>query len=364
MKTIFIAHSWTDVSVNIQTKEVAKRLSEKFNVIFFTQARIGQKEIKINNNLTIKEWPHKRPSKLADIFFLLKNIFKYHPQTIIVHFGATNMVMLVAFFLRIKNRVCWLHTLSGQIFLDVKNTKDALTILNKRIRAYKRATNVVVLNSAGYTDAIKNYKIQEKKIKLIYNGIKDPLEKNYIKDNNLVFSYLGRLDHSKGVDILLNAFKMVLQKYPTACLVLAGKGDEEISLKNLSKELNIDYAVKFAGWISDYKQVFEYFKQAYTLIVPSRLDNFPTVVLEAMACKTPVIAAKVGGIPDMIKEAEGGYLFEKENAEELAQKIMLLAGNPTLWQEQCNKARERFLQNFSMQKHITEVEQYITSLNN
>lgn len=364
MKTIFIAHSYTDVSLNIQTKEVAKKLSQQYNVVFLTQARVGKKELKINPQLTVKEWPNKRPTKVADVLFLIKNIIKYKPQTIVVHFGATNVTMMVAKFLGVKNRVCWMHTLSGQIYLDVKNEQEAKAILDRRIKAYQRATHIVVQNTAGYKDANANYFVPEDKLKLIYNGLEDPLKQPYTKTETIEFAYVGRIDFSKGVDVLIKAFEVVLKHYPQAKLKLAGKGAEEEALKNLCKELDIAHAVKFAGWIGNYNDVFEFIKQAYALIVPSRLDNFPTVVLEAMACKTPVIAANVGGIPDMIKEEEGGYLFENEKVEELAQKMMLLAGNQTLWQEQCNKARERFLQNFSMQKHIEEVEKYITSLNN
>ena len=363
MKTIFIAHSWTDVSLNIQTKKVAEKLSEQYRVVFFTQARIGKKEVQINERLTVKEWPHKRPSKIADVLFFIKNVLVYKPETIVVHFGATNVTMFIAALLGVKNRVCWMHTLSGQIFLDVKNETEANAILNRRIKAYKRSTNIVVQNSAGYTDALTNYGIPEKKLKLIYNGLEDPLKQDYTKQSNLEFAYVGRIDFSKGVDILIRAFAVVLKQYPQAKLKIAGKGAEENSMKDLCAALGIANAVNFAGWLSDYNDIYSFIKDAYCLVVPSRLDNFPTVVLEALACKTPVIAANVGGIPDMIKNEEGGYLFENENVNELADKMMNMVADQQFWQNQCMLARQRFLQNFSMQKHVTEVEHYISSLN-
>jgi glycosyltransferase involved in cell wall biosynthesis len=363
MKKLFFAHSWTDVSLNIQTKKAAIKLSEHNKVVFFTQSRIGVKKEQFNDNLLVLEWPHKRPSKIQDVLFFIWEIIKHRPDTIIVHFGATNMAMMICKWLGVKNRVCWMHTLAGQIYLDVKNDEKASQIIQKRITAYKRATHIVVQNKAGWKDAVDSYKIDQQKLKLIYNGIEDPLPNDYNKSELIEFGYIGRLDYSKGVDVLLRVIAKLKTSYPNIKLKIAGKGAEDKTLRQLAKDLGIVEQVNFIGWLTNYADVKEFIKDAYALVVPSRLDNFPTVVLEALACKTVVIASNVGGIPDMVVNEQGGYLFENENEEELQTVMSKLIENKDLWKQQSILARERFLQNFSMEKHVREVEHYITSLN-
>src|SRR5215831_8266540 len=99
IKKVFIAHSWSDVGINMQTKAVAMKLSETIKVVYLTQARIGKSESKVNNNLVVAEWPNKRPNSIKDFFFICKKIIKEKPDAFIAHFGATNVSMIAAWLL-------------------------------------------------------------------------------------------------------------------------------------------------------------------------------------------------------------------------------------------------------------------------
>lgn len=147
----------------------------------------------------------------------------------------------------------------------------------------------------------------------------------------------------KGFHILLKAMPKILKEYPDARIVVAGNdiihkkgklGFLKISyygkyLKQLMLENQLTDKIVFAGKLSDEKM-----KQAYlhchTFVCASSIENSPNSVAEAMLLGTPVVAARVGGIPSMIADGKEGFLFEKENANDLADKII------EIWREsQC-----------------------------
>ena len=74
IRKVFIAQSWSDISLNFQTTQLALKLSETKEVVFLTQSRIGHHAIRINPKLTVMEWPNKRPNSLRDFFFICKEI--------------------------------------------------------------------------------------------------------------------------------------------------------------------------------------------------------------------------------------------------------------------------------------------------
>ncbi len=362
IQKIFIAHSWIDVGLNIQTKAVAKRLSQSKEVLFITQARIGQPQTEISDTLKVVEWPDKRPNKLKDLFFLIKKIRKDKPGALIVHFGATNISMLGAWLCGVKYRICWMHTLTGQYFLDTSDEAAKRAIFYRKI-FYRMATHVIVQNEFGRNDAHKVFKINSKKIFKIYNGI--------VPSNNIVASagtqksirYSGRLDYSKGIDILIKAFSLVYQKDKTVKLEIAGKGGKETELKALVKSLQLEEVVIFHGYFDHYTKALQFIAEAYCLAVPSRLDNFPTVILEALSFGVPVIASAAGGITDMIENERDGYLVEKENIEALAIAIAKLTNDIVRRDLFSVQAKKTFEEKFTMERHVENVEKFLDGLN-
>lgn len=360
-KFIF-THSWNDVSVNIQTKKVANELSKNNQVLFITQSRIGQPSMQINENFKVIEWLNKRPTSFKDLVFIYKLMKKEKPDVAIMHFGGTNNMMIAAWLLGIKKRIGWMHTLTEQTQLDVKSKWKAKWHILKRSIIYKLATDVIVLNEYGRKDAIDNYHIAAKKLFKIYNGIEDPKRRNENDGTHLSIRYLGRLDVSKGVDILLEAFIKIAEQLPNALLELVGKGDLKEALEDKVKMLGLEQRVIFHPPITDYKKVFDFMCGAYCIVVPSRMDNFPTVVLECLATATPVIAAKTGGIPEMIDDEENGLLFERESVADLTAKLLALMSNASKRKSIATAARKKFEEQFEMERHVEQVIQYLKQL--
>ena len=175
-----------------------------------------------------------------------------------------------------------------------------------------------------------------------------------LPDKKLIL-FVGRIDPVKGIDTLLKAMVIVRQKmgsdFNTELLIVGGDkdsadysaGSEICRLKRLTTELNIKDTVTFLG--SQRQDLLPYYYSAAEIcILPSRYESFGMVALEAMACGTPVIASKVGGLTSLIQDERCGFVVPEGNEQTLAEKICLLLGNPALRETLGWNARERALQ--------------------
>jgi glycosyltransferase involved in cell wall biosynthesis len=129
------------------------------------------------------------------------------------------------------------------------------------------------------------------------------------------FIYVGRIDKHKGVNLLVNAFKSIPNR--NLKLTLIGDGNE---LDTLKKETKNDVRIEFLGWKHN-NEVKKIIEQSQALILPSLCyENFPTVILEAASLGTPVIASRIGGIPEIIHKIKG-VLFNPGDKKDLIKKI-------------------------------------------
>jgi len=188
------------------------------------------------------------------------------------------------------------------------------------------------------------------KVYVIPNGVNLPSIQN-IQSRSLPMSsifYVGMLLKSKGVDILISAIPIIKKSIPDACLYIAGAGKEEAKLKNLVKELNVEGNVKFLGFITE-EEKYAYYKSIDIFVLPSLFEPFGIVLLEAMACGKPIVASNVGGIPYIVEDGKTGLLFESENVEDLAEKIVTLLKDKES-REKMGKAGKERAKEFTWEK--------------
>lgn len=119
--------------------------------------------------------------------------------------------------------------------------------------------------------------------------------------------FVGRLDPVKRVAAILESFGAVAAAHPDTDLLIAGAGPEEPRLRALA-EAFAPGRVRFTGWLADGETKAALYNAADCLVLASRREGFPTVVGEALACGTPVIATSVGGIPELIADGRTGWL--------------------------------------------------------
>lgn len=162
-----------------------------------------------------------------------------------------------------------------------------------------------------------------KRIKVIPNMIREdqfipPSEPR--KTDPFVFLWAGRLEHVKGVDLLLEAVKKLSDAVDRRFSVrLAGKGSLRNDLEKQAAALGIGHRISFLGRLSR-EEMLEEFQGANCFVLPTRFEAFGVVLIEAMATGLPLIATRSGG-PDSIVTKENGILIEPENADLLAEAM-------------------------------------------
>lgn len=139
----------------------------------------------------------------------------------------------------------------------------------------------------------------------------------------------SRLAAYKGIDILLHAFAMAIEREPKLRLTLAGSGHLAAELKMLARELGIHRSVRFLGAVPP-NEIFAALRHADIAVLPSRSEGLPLALLEAMSCARPIIATRAGGMPEVIDNGENGLLVSIEDADALADALILLAGDAGL----------------------------------
>jgi glycosyltransferase involved in cell wall biosynthesis len=156
--------------------------------------------------------------------------------------------------------------------------------------------------------------------------------------------FAGRLDPIKGLEYLIKAFKEA--KLGDVKLAIAGAGYLEKSLKELSNSKKI----VFLGYISDSNTLSSLYRNSLLFVLPSLYEAMPMVLLEAMSHGVPVVASRVGGIPEFIHDDINGYLVEPKDYHELGNKIRLLVENEFLREKIGAVNMDYVKENYSLEK--------------
>jgi glycosyltransferase involved in cell wall biosynthesis len=241
---------------------------------------------------------------------------------------------------------------------------------------FRRISRIIAVSNAVRDDIVRtNLLSYPDKVVTIYNGIdvKAFMDSNLTREeartelrlpdrDAFVYGTVGRLVETKGQDVLLKAFARVCEKYPKSWLFIAGKGRLEPELKALSAELNIHERVLFLGYRTDIPEVMKTFD---VFVLPSIAEGLPGALLEAMATGLPVIASRVGGVPEILNNSDLGTMVSPRSVDELASAMKILYKTPEGQRYKIGKAlRERVLDGFSKEKMVSAIAaEYLTVMN-
>jgi glycosyltransferase involved in cell wall biosynthesis len=186
-------------------------------------------------------------------------------------------------------------------------------------------------------------------VRCVFNGVTadefDPIVK---ADDATDLVYVGEFRHIKGADLLVDAVARLHADGKPVTLTLAGDGEELGRLKAQVERLGLNEAVRFVGHV----KARYGFSKGNLLVVPSRGDSMPYVVIEAAAAGIPMVAANVGGIPEIFG-SHTDALFAPNIASAMADAIEIGLDDPAAAQERAKSLRERIFQHFS-QKAMVE----------
>jgi glycosyltransferase involved in cell wall biosynthesis len=186
--------------------------------------------------------------------------------------------------------------------------------------AYRRCPMVVV--SPSTRDDLAKRGLRRDLIRVVPNGLDHrvfrPSEPSRV-DPDLVL-FVGRLEYYKGVDLLLESWPRVRATRPQARLVVVGAGNAEPAMRSRAQALGLGDSVHFAGFVSQEEKV-DWLQRAAVLVQPSRKEGWGLTVLEANACGTPVVATRVPGLRDSVRDGETGLLVPSGDPAALAAGI-------------------------------------------
>jgi glycosyltransferase involved in cell wall biosynthesis len=152
--------------------------------------------------------------------------------------------------------------------------------------------------------------------------------------------FVGSLIPRKGLESLLAAIELVRQRVPDVQLIACGSGPDAARLQQLVKDKQLDAHVRLLGWV-ERPVIPEYFRACDVFVLPSLSEGSGNVLVEAAASAKPSIGTNDSGIPDYVDDGVTGYLFEKGNARDLAEKLVELLRDPELAQRMGIAARDR-----------------------
>ncbi|MCZ8022782.1 MAG: glycosyltransferase [Cyclobacteriaceae bacterium] len=196
---------------------------------------------------------------------------------------------------------------------------------------FKKVHHVVSVSEHSKIDFIKIFPEMEQKISVIPIGINLSKSNNHINRSNNVILHVGGFTFEKNHEGLLNIYESLKKNNSDLKLWLIGDGPLRNEIENIVKEKEIT-DVKFFGYQTD---VSLYMQQVSVLVLPSIIEGLPAVILEAMHCKTPVVAYNVGGISEVVINNRTGWLIEKNNEEAFVEavKVVLKSDNTIITQQ-------------------------------
>lgn len=242
--------------------------------------------------------------------------------------------------------------------------KNAESIFRKYIthffvkRFYSKVDKVIAQSQGMGQDLIKNYGFAEKQVHVINNSLSTKFENEMLikevieKEDYILFA--GRLEKQKGLPMLLDAFSKLSNK--VVCLKIVGSGGQREYLEQLAIEKNIMERVEFIEYTEDIQKLY---KSARLTVLSSLFEGFPNVLVESIACGTPVVAYDMpSGAKDIIIEGENGYLVEYLNVEKFANAVDMALERE--WN--CDTVKQtvaRFRQEIIMSQYTELLEKYV-----
>lgn len=291
------------------------------------------------------------------VFFIFKLIQKIQPNIIHTHLFQPRIYASIA------------HLFYKQAVLitqkhSIVNPKKHNVFILFEMLSIRMNKKVIAISESVKNSLIKYEFIPENKIFVLPNCIdyqkyNDAMIRKLISNKKeVVIGTVGRLEREKGLNYLLLAMKIILTRFPNVKLDIIGDGSALNELKNLSKKINISNSVNFFGKFVD---VIPFYNKMDIFVLPSILEGFGIVLLEAMASGIPIVATNVDGIREVVINMSSGLLVPPKSPKAIADAISNLIENPqlrdNLVKEGLNRAKE-----FDVKEHVMKLDRLYTNL--
>lgn len=252
--------------------------------------------------------------------------------------------------------------------------KEKFSLANVLIFIYERFFLPKILKKTDYiistSDFVKNNFLKDYNYKSmtitpsVDINLFKPLKDNEGKLNKILF--VGRIEKTsqwKGINYLIDSISIVKNKIPYIKLNLIGEGDAVKEYKKQVKKLGLENQITFLGPLTG-KRLVEEYNKSNVLVLPSisEAESFGMVLIEAMACKKPVIGSRIGGIPYVIDDGVNGLLVPPKDTPALADAIIKILENPKLAKKMGEKGYKKVKKDFTLNDQIKKTNEIILEI--
>jgi len=340
----------------IVAHNLAIEMEKKGHSVFvFTTSANFKSQIEGKGNLIINRYSsliriYDRNVSLSSILKPLK----YDVDVVHLHLTISPISTIAAMLYSLIKNKPLVATYHGDLIFQYKNLIDRM-LTHYVLFLMKFSLNhakVIISPSKYFINESRILQQYKNKIVVVTNGIHlenfPPYSKQECRQklglpiNKNIILFLSFLYSKKGPDVLINAMPKILHELHDTELIIVGEGPLLGDLEELVKKLNIAHSVKFTGFIEEKLKPF-YYNASDVFVLPSTAtsESFGIVNLEAMACGVPVVASRIGGIPDVIQDGQVGILFPPGDSNALADAIIYLLQNERVREKMGNNAKER-----------------------
>ena len=303
-----------------------------------------------------------------NLFRLLKYFDKHQPDLIHTQLQYSDILGNIAAKLRKKPSVSTLHTLDNM-------NDQGLSLLRKKIKWFvlgRLCNQIITVSDKTKGHYVNEGKLPEEKIKTIYNGIQ--LSRFQNRDSALltekkqalnlnpkhkIITTIAVLREPKGIQFMIDAMTSIFEKNPDVTYLIVGDGAYGASLRDLITDRHLEDHIIMAGHRTDIPDILAF---SDLFVLPSLGDALPTVLIEALASVTPIVATEVGGIPEIIEHNKNGLLVPPADSKMLARACLQLLNNNDEADRLSNTGLDVAKERFSVEKQVEQLENIYTEL--
>ncbi|MDB9822169.1 glycosyltransferase family 4 protein [Deltaproteobacteria bacterium] len=322
-------------------------------------------KVRTFKNLVQPIHPLKDLLSIIELTFFLRNNY-YH----IVHTHNSKAGFVGRLAASIARVPVIIHTVHGFAFHNQEPLWRRMLFRNLEKVASHLCDNMIFISQPLVDWALREGVANQEKIVKIYSGIdldqfqpatvderQRVREKWNIGHDEAVIGIISKLWEGKGHEVLIEAFKDIKKDFNTAKLVIVGEGYLDDKLHGLADEFGLTDSVLFTGFQANVSEIIASFDIA---VLPSFFEGMGRVLLEAMAMEKPVVASRVGGIPDLVKDSINGFLTTPGDVEGLADALKKLLNDKNLAIKMGKEARKGVTEKFSADAMLRSINNLYT----
>ena len=227
---------------------------------------------------------------------------------------------------------------------------------------FHHANKVITPSNYLKNILVKFYQVPASKIEVVYNAV----ELTEVKACDETYGQpmlitIGRLVSWKGIDELISLVPALAKRYHDFRLVIVGEGPERDRLGQHCREIHAEPYVIFTGRLN-HEKTLSLLKRANIFILNSRYEGLPHTVIEAMACRCPVVATGLEGTKEVVEDGRNGITVEPGNTQQLAEKLIFLLENEPTRQKMIAEAYKTVTGKFTWEKTLDQLEDVLSTV--